>query len=253
MDEFHPPNLSMFSRSSVGLNALRHACVAALGLFLAAQAVAQQRAEYALRWDPVHGGPQHLDEVFKSLGAEPKKSQEAYPQVLYFGVEAPLPKNVPAGTRIIVRQRGSAAEAQTMWKYRSDLPFKEPSALTCPLRSAAKSKYEQDVSVTESGAARVSYASSCTGDGTVKDQVQAATALKVRGCPSKMVRKEAKGTKLTVEQWTLANGKTVIEVSFTGDSGDMATAEFHTKVVKRLLAAGARPLEQTMTELGTSC
>lgn len=205
-------------------------------------------AEYAVRWDPAHGGPQTAKAVMDLLG-KPEADSDRY-EVVYLSVTAP--SSSPPGYESILRERKKGAtKFQLTFKYRGPRPFPGGSDWLCPLPGSVERKDEVDVSIVLEGDPRRTYSRSCTvksGDGPVV--IPIGLNAKRPACSSKMLRLEAGGLK--VEEWQLG-GETVIEVSRSGLDTLADLDSFRNDVVGPLVKAKAKPVGQSKTELGTSC
>ncbi len=226
---------------------------------LACTAAHANGAEHSVRWSSAAGGPKTTEEVFTALGEDLPKKREKL-RVTYYTVNQP--DSLPEGYRAVVRERlvdkgegpkpeamykvrgpeGSAASARAMWK--------------CPLRTAPggdlKSKEEFDVSWTGAEGSRRVFSMSCTVKGASVDQaLPSGEGAKRLACGSD-VERAARG-KLTVERWALPGGGIVFDVSRNGDTSAEDARRFVDKVLRPLLARGATPLVQGMTELGSFC
>ena len=213
-------------------------------------AIAADDAEYALRWEPAEGGPRSVEEVAALLGL-PAGRQKQF-EVRYFTVAQP--SGLPPGASIIVRERSSGGETESMYKLRSEAPLQGSAvtaALRCGFPTARERKSEIDVGWSAEGGPRRNYSNSCTADGLVGTMKPPDLEAQPTGCSSKVLRQEAKGVK--IERWTLPDGTVALEVSWNGKNRPKDLDRFTDRIVRPLLAHGVKPLRESKTELGSRC
>lgn len=206
-------------------------------------------AEYAMRWSPEQGGPGDADAALKVLKLTYKAKDVAQFQVRYFAVSAPLPASGPVP---ILRERTKNGGPETTWKYRSSGGFPAPALAewACPLRSSKTAKDEVDVTLLSSGAVRT-YSRSCTSKGSVAETIPPDIVAQPKGCSVRMRRIEAGA--VTVEEWNLNGGKVVLEISSRGLDVPASLRAFQADIAEKLMAAGARPIDRSKSELGSQC
>lgn len=217
---------------------------------LAPVALAADGAEYALRWEPVDGGPRGIEEVATLLRLPPGKRKQF--EVRYF--TAAQPADLPPGASVIVRERGNGGKTESMYKLRSAAPLPGNAvspAMRCAFPASTDRKSEVDVGWTAEGAPKKSYSYSCSVDGLVRTVMPPGFDARPTGCGSKVMRREAKGIK--IERWTLPDGTLALEVSWNGEDSPQDLERFTARVVRPLLAHGVKPLQQSKTELGSRC
>lgn len=203
-------------------------------------------AEYAVRWNPAEGGPATPAEALAFLGARTSAGGEC--AVRYFDFAAPA--GAPAGTTAILRQRDCGEGAgDVRLKYRSARPL--GSDWHCPADAGYRQKAEVDIGFGESAPARV-YSYSCTLPVT---QPPASLHASPKPCASRMTRYDGDAPGCPgcrVEAWRLPDGSVRLEISQTAPNAVDALASF-ASVVGRLRARGARPVDESKTELGSRC
>jgi hypothetical protein len=200
------------------------------------------RAEYAVRWDPAEGGPANAREVLSLLGASGIAGRAH--EVRYF--DFPGPANAPPDSVAVLRQRTrGAGKSEIRLKYRSTHPL--PETWACPDGARFKKSEELDVSFAASSEPAGVYSYSCT---LVAKAPPAVLEAAPKPCASRMVRYELEGDK--IEEWTLPDGGVRLEVSRPAPNSPEQLAKFG-KLVERLRARGARPRDESKTELGSRC
>ncbi|HTR02109.1 MAG TPA: hypothetical protein VMN82_02850 [Thermoanaerobaculia bacterium] len=202
-------------------------------------------AEYAVRWNPADGGPSTPAEALALLGAGASAGAECV--VRYFDLAAPA--GAPAGTTAILRQRVCGGDDDLRLKFRSLHPL--GSGWRCPPDADYRKRAQVDIGFGESAPARV-YSYSCT---LPVAEPPASLHATPKPCASRMTRFDADtpacpGCK--VEEWRLPDGGVRLEISQTAPNAVDALAAF-TSVVGRLRARGARPVDESKTELGSRC
>jgi len=226
----------------------------ALGCIVAPMAAAwaaQGSAEYAMRWDPAQGGPQSAEDTLLGLGLHAGKRSVF--EVQYFDVIAPA--DAPPGFESIMRKRSNGHVAQLTFKVRGasawprDLPWKQ---WNCPLPRPHERKEEADIVFLAADQVSRAHSRSCSHTSTRLDvEVPALLQPRPSGCNSRMTRLQA--GKLKVEQWRMADGSTLLEVSRIGDDSAEASADFRDQVVKPLLALHALPVQRSKSTIGSDC
>ena len=200
-------------------------------------------AEYAIRWNPRDGGPATADEALGVLKLHAKHTDRF--SVDYY--ELPPATTAPAGFSTILRRRVDAAgHATATWKLRGDRALAE---WTCPLRDARQAKAEVDVAFGSMDAVTRRYSYSCTSD--KPDLAESLLSARAHGCPAAVTRKDA--GRVSVEEWQLAGGAVLLEVSGGGADTADALEQFRRQVAMPLLAAGIRPAQESKTEQGSRC
>ncbi|MGJ7507379.1 hypothetical protein [Variovorax sp. GT1P44] len=213
-------------------------------------ALAANEAEYALRWEPTDGGPRSVEEVAAVLKLPPGKQKQF--EVRYFTVAQP--SGLPPGASVIVRERSSDGETESMYKLRSEAPMQGDAvteSLRCGFPAATERKSEVDVGWSAEGVPRKNYSLSCTADGLVGTVKPPNLEAQPTGCSSKVLRQEAKGVK--IERWTLPDGTLALEVSWNGKNRPKDLDRFTDRIVRPLLGQGVKPLRESKTELGSRC
>lgn len=218
-----------------------------MGASISARAASD--AEFAVRWDASTGGPQSLDETMVSIGMKDGKFKEAV--VSYFTIAQPT--TAPTLFAVIGRERVGPKERDATFKIRGTEPL--PAALSewnCPWTTSIAPKREVDISWTGEASPKRSISLSCTAEQTSLTAVlpggYVATA---QGCSSKMQRQKAK--EITIERWSLAQGRVVFEVSMKGKDTASDLSIFKKTVVVPLLKKGVVPISSSKTELGSQC
>jgi hypothetical protein len=195
-------------------------------------------AEYAIRWKPREGGPATADETLTALKLRAKHTDRF--SVDYY--ELPPATTAPAGFSTILRRRVDAAgRATATWKLRGDRALAE---WTCPLRDARQAKAEVDVAFGSVDAIVRRYSYSCTSDNP--DLAASLLSARAHGCPAAVTRKDA--GRWRVEEWRLAGGAVLLEVSGGGADTADTLEQFRRQVAMPLLAAGIRPAQESKTE-----
>jgi len=208
-------------------------------------------AEFAMRWSPSQGGPATGAAVLGLLNVQHHSSGPDLYDVQYFSVTTP--GDAPKGFTVLLRERVKAAKPETTWKYRGAkrFPAQPLKKWNCPLLGADKSKDEMDVSLLAGGSVRRAYSRSCSVKGPISSVVPSALVPKAIGCAARMTRLEAGD--LRVEEWTLSGRRVVLEVSMKGNDTASDLAAFKKDVARKILQAGAKPLDRSKSELGTQC
>lgn len=225
-------------------------CIATVvGVLVQSPCWAALDAEYAVRWEEAQGGPKGLAEIASLLGLKDYKEQMA--TVAFFAVKQC--SAVPEGFKLIARERvfkkkkGDAPEV--MLKLRGPVtPGTDPTvAWVCPLPKNNKSKVEVDVSWTGSDMKK-SLSRSCSQEDEFALKIIPKDLAPVAPkCRSEMQR--FKGEDLTIERWTLSDGRIVYEVSMSGQDDTESEQRFKKVVLQSL--PGIRPLSSGMTDIAT--
>jgi hypothetical protein len=228
----------------------------AIALSSPAAALAKTGAEYAIRWDVAAGGPKTVADVLKVL--DEKADGVTRYTIRYFTTTPPA--DAPTGFKAILRERkeekeGKPDEYELTFKYRGEGAL--PAAITCPLSAdPAESKSEVDISILGKDAKgknmKRAESYSCTVE-SVGAPVPPPASLNAtpRACQSTMTR--TKADELKVEEWKLADGTTLIEVSRKGKDKKADLDEFANKIAKKLIKAGIQPSDRSKSELGGEC
>lgn len=215
-------------------------------------ATAPEHAEYAVRWRAIDGGPQTAPAVLAALGLSADDVDDY--QVQYFDIQPPA--DAPAGFTAILRQRKKGKKKyQLTFKYRGASAFPAAPTLadwSCPLPGAAERKDEVDLSFSATEPGTAAHSRSCTveTDGA-PPAIPESLAARPRACSFPMTRHKAGAIK--VEEWRLAPGEVVLEVSRNGQNTAAERDAFQREIVDALVRAGARPTERSKTELGGAC
>jgi hypothetical protein len=216
----------------------------------AAQA-ATMDAEFAVRWDPKHGGPASPHDALRELRLKTGKPQNF--EVQYF--EFTPPADVPAGFDPILRKRIKDGEAELTFKLRGDAPLPAHPTLkqwACPLGTTQDRKDEVDITLVGIGQALTAHSRSCGIESRdLGLQPPAALQARSKGCGSTMTRLTS--GKLKVEQWQLADGTVLIEASRPGKHTAASRQAFEREVLKPLLALKVQPLQRSKSAIGGEC
>jgi hypothetical protein len=215
---------------------------AALGPQTPPAAAEPKGAEYAVRWNPGQGGPASAAETLAFLGAGDAPSVRY--EVQFY--ELPTPHGAPAGATVILRRRAASdGSTEIRLKYRTSSPL---ASWACP-EPSFQAKAQVDVGFGTDAPSRVdSY--SCVLEAT---QPPADLHAVPKKCVSRMVRYDATAAVgYKVEAWTLPDGSQRLEISRTTKNSVDELARF-AHMVEGLVARGARPLEESKTELGSRC
>ena len=212
---------------------------------------AKARAEFSFRWDPTQGGPASAEATLEALGLTAGKPSRF--EVQYFDIDTP--SDTPSGYSAILRKRIVGTTTQLTYKLRGSEPWPGASPLKswqCPLPQPHDRKEEVDIAFLSADQQSKAYSRSCTHD-TAQLDVALPAALQARpnNCKSTMTRLEA--GKLKIEQWRLANGGQLLEVSRGGRDNAKDSAGFRDQVVKPLLGLQAQPLQRSKSAMGSEC
>lgn len=224
---------------------------AALALFGSAAVAAHPahagvapRAEYAVRWSPVDGGPADFAALERVVPVGGRDST--------YDVRLGTLADDVDGHRVIVRERSGRSTNDVTVKQRG-ADGTAVSGRRCPLRGDARRKDEVDVSFGPDGSIARIASSSCTVAGGLDDALGArAATVVVRGCRSAVLRRRSHDG-LTAERWRTEAGAVVVEVSTRGPDTTAALAEFRHRVVEPLVAAGVRPMIRSKTDIAGEC
>jgi hypothetical protein len=227
-------------------------CLAAACLLAATGVWGATDAEFAIRWDPAEGGPGTIAAIAETLEL-PMGAPKLY-SVRYFVAKRP-DKASPGGTAPIIRERVSGGEVESTYKLRVPAASEAARGMRpdgrCPFLVSAKWANEVDVGWGAEGVLKSTSSSSCTVRGRVADLLPDHFEASPLGCPSSMERMNSAGLK--VERWDLPSGRQALEVSAKGKNTDAQRKEFVRRVVRPLLAHGIKPLDQSKSQLGSSC
>lgn len=212
---------------------------------------ATSSAEYSMRWDPSSGGPASAAQALAQLGMHGGKGSRY--EVQYFDIGAAV--DAPSGFEAILRKRHNDTQAQLTYKLRGTAPWPGGTSLKqwhCPLPMPQQRKEEADVAFLTADRVSSAHSRSCSHSSAQLDVAMPAE-LKARplGCKSTMTRRESGALK--VEEWHMADGSRLLEVSRLADHSAKASAAFRDQVVKPLLAAGVMPLQRSKSMIGGAC
>jgi hypothetical protein len=229
---------------------MKRSGLAAACLLAASAAQAAADAEFAIRWDPAEGGPATIEAVAEALRL-PEGKRKSF-EVRYFSVKQPA--DAPPGASAIARERLSGGEMESMYKLRSPVAFPAhgPQAdWRCPFKVDAKRQMEVDIGWSAEGVTKTNHSLSCEADGRIADLLPAGFMAKPLDCTSSMLRMSSRGIK--IERWSLPGGRQAFEVSTNGKNTGTGRKAFASGVVQPLIGRGARPLQQSKTQLGSAC
>ena len=217
--------------------------LAAAGLVARPPAAPEPKgAEYAVRWDPSRGGPASAEETLAFLGSTGAKPVRY--DVQYY--DLPAPKGAPGGATVVLRRRSAAeGSSEIRLKYRTSSPL---GPWACP-DTSFDAKAQVDVGFGAGAPSRI-YSYSCVLSAREPPADLHAAPKK---CACRMVRyDDTRGVGYKVEAWTIPDGSTRLEISRSTSNSVDELARF-TQLVERLVQRGARPLEESKTELGSRC
>ncbi|MDM0017069.1 hypothetical protein [Variovorax saccharolyticus] len=229
---------------------MKRSSLAAACLLAASAAQAAADAEFAVRWDPAEGGPATIEAVAEALRL-PEGKRKSF-EVRYFSIVQPA--DAPPGASAIARERLSGGQMESMYKLRSPVAFPSQGAQAdwrCPFKVDAKRQKEVDIGWSAEGVTKTNYSRSCAADGRIADLLPARFMAKPLDCSSSMLRMSSRGIK--IERWSLPGGRQAFEVSTNGKDTGAERKAFASGVVQPLIARGARPLQQSKTQLGSAC
>jgi hypothetical protein len=198
--------------------------------------------EYALRWNPQDGGPGTAEAVFRLLGMT-AGIPEHY-EVRYY--DLPKPVSAPAHATVILRERKKVG-GKTQFRLKYRLPEPLTQAFQCPPGSDFEVGSEVDVTWLAANTQKRVYAYSCT---TQAKQPPPSLHARPKPCSARMSRYSSQGLK--VETWQMPDGGRQLEVSRTATHDDAAFQDFQAIAV-RLMGQGAKPTDESKTELGSRC
>ncbi|MDM0066269.1 hypothetical protein [Variovorax sp. J31P207] len=238
---------------------MRTSClVAALALATCVCAHAD-RTEYAFRWDPAQGGPATAQQAARQLGIYDDKPKQFVVRYLDVRRPAGLPDDSYGA---VARERTDDDGPESMYKVRapgSKAARKLLSTWSCPLAGPKReSKLEVDVNWAvdeEADAAPTPHEAisfSCSVEAAADAAFPPATGMVPKPCVNH-VRRFKSQDDWKVEEWLLPTGKRVVELSFTAKKGSPAHRSAFQQRVDALREAGARPLADSKTLLGSTC
>lgn len=213
-----------------------------------AQKNAAMDAEFAVRWDPSAGGPKSAQQVLDLLALK-RTDKDDFEAIRYYDATKTI--QAPKGANVILRERVKKKSADLTFKLRSGEALPAAAPGWCPLGTAAEAKDEVDVSVLSMSAEKKAYSRSCKLKVDPGTPFPPALEAKPKGCQSKMARLESGS--VTVEEWKLPNGSTILELSKTGKDTPAELAAFRNQLVAVVIKAGAKPVDRSMTEAGSDC
>jgi hypothetical protein len=200
------------------------------------------KAEYAVRWNPVNGGPKDAREVLSLLGQK-AEDVDTY-EIEYF--DLPPVASAPAGATTILRRRHKAnGKTEIRLKYRLDRPLEEN--FSCPAGLSFEKSEEEDLGYPGSGAPVRVYSYSCSLDAA---EPPASLSAVAKPCSSKMVR--YKTDDLKVEEWTLPDATVRVELSRSAKNTAAEAATFEA-LVQRLIERGVHPSDGSKTDIASQC
>jgi len=199
-------------------------------------------AEYAVRWDPARGGPTSAAETLAFLGVADVPPVRY--EVQFY--DLPVPHGAPPAATVILRRRTATdGSAEIRLKFRTSSPL---ASWSCPDPSF-QAKAQVDVGFGADAPSRIDSYSCVLSASRPPDDLHAVP----KKCVSQMVRYDATQTAgYKVEVWTLPDGSKRLEISRTTANSVAELARF-AEMVEKLVARGARPLEESKTELGGRC
>jgi len=200
-------------------------------------------AEYAVRWNPLVGGPATIAATLSLLGLRARHAETF--SVDYYDLP-PAASTEPGFATILRRRVDAAGNATATWKLRGDRALPH---WVCPLRDAREAKAEVDVGFGSDDAVTRRYSYSCTSDDP--ESASALLSARANGCPAAVTRMDAGHVR--VEEWRLSGGAVLLEVSSGADDTPAALARFRRQVVVPLLAAGIRPAQESKTDQVGRC
>jgi len=221
-------------------------------LLFSSAVLAEDAAEFALRWDPTAGGPKTAIEVISQLQLPSSDDVKEY-KVSYFSVASP--SDLPAGYSVIARQRSKGKKTELTIKYRGDTPLPETFDIetwNCPLGVDAEKKYEVDISLLPDAEVKKAYSVSCSIE--TKKNIAFPSELNATqiGCESRMHR--YKTSDLKIEEWTFQPGaQKLIEVSKNGQDNANDFETFKTEVATPLIDSGIRPIVGSKSASAATC
>jgi len=226
-------------------------------------AVLAEQTEYAFRWNPAEGGPKTASGAASELNIQADRAKEF--EVRYLTVKQP--PGLPSSTfRAVARERTDKGGPESMYKVRgpySDAAAKSLSSWSCPLSGPnMEQKLEVDINWAIDEAAKkknpkapptphsaISF--SCSVDGAASTSFPKDSRMSPKPCANKVLRLKAKTWK--VEEWDLAAGGRIVELSYSVDAGSSEHQAAFQENVDKLLKAGSLPLPASKELLGSDC
>jgi len=219
-----------------------------------------QRTEYAFRWNPAEGGPATAQQAAGQLGIEDGKPKAFEVRYLDLRRPAGLPDDSYSA---VARERTDADGPESTYKVRapaSKAARKLLSTWACPLVGPKReSKLEVDVNWAVDEAhpdaaptPRQAISFSCSVEAAAHAALPPATGMVPKPCVSQVRRLKSRDD-WKVEEWLLPTGQRIVELSFSVKEGSRAHRSAFQQRVDTLLAAGARPMADSKTLLGSTC
>jgi len=211
---------------------------------------AEAPAELAVRWDPKDGGPRSLEDVVRLLNLAPGREEAL--RVTYFRIQSP--GDASPELQFIARERSTESGTTATYKLRGPARLRGSAAFqtwACPFSRPQATHAGFDLTWVAEGAPVRDYARSCDASGKMADALPARYAAKDSGCTAD-VRRWVSGH-LKIERWSFAGGRSVLEVSVNASDSPIAISEFRDHAVRPLIAAGARALPASKTEMASTC
>lgn len=223
-----------------------------------------QRTEYAFRWNPAEGGPATAQLAAGQLGIGDDKPKAFEVRYLDLRRPAGLPDDSYSA---VARERTDDDGPESTYKVRapaSKAASKLLSTWACPLVGPKReSKLEIDVNWALDEAAKAAHPDaaptprkaisfSCSVEAAARAAFPPATGMVPKPCVSQ-VRRFKSQDDWKVEEWLLPTGQRIVELSFSVKEGSRAHRSAFQRRVDALLAAGARPLTDSKTSLGSTC
>ena len=239
---------------------MRTSCLVAAALAMATCVCAHaDRTEYAFRWDPAQGGPATAQQAARQLGIEDPKPKALVVRYLEVRRPAGLPDDSYSA---VARERTDDDRPESMYKVRapaSKTARKLLSTWACPLVGPKRErKLEVDVNwVVDEGTdaaptPREAVSFSCSVQAAAPAAFPPATGMVPKPCVSR-VRRFKSQDDWKVEEWLLPTGQRIVELSFSVNKGSRAHRSAFQQRVDALREAGARPLADSKTLLGSTC
>jgi hypothetical protein len=223
-----------------------------------------QRTEYAFRWNPAEGGPATAQQAAAQLGIGDDRPKAFEVRYLDLRRPAGLPDDSYSA---VARERTDGDGPESTYKVRA--PFSKAaskllSTWACPLVGPKRqSKLEVDVNWAVDEAAKTAHPDaaptpreaisfSCSVEAAAQAAFPPATGMVPKPCVSQVRRLKSRDD-WKVEEWLLPTGQRIVELSFSQKQGSRARRSAFQQRVDALLAAGARPLADSKTLLGSTC
>lgn len=240
------------------------ALIAAVACMVASLSAHAAKTEYAFRWNPDDGGPATAAEAAKKLGIQAGKARRF--EVRYLTIKQPdgLP---PGGYQAVARERIDKDGPESMYKVRGPESEATKEVLmkwVCPLSGRKlESKFEVDMNWAldeetqkknprAPPTPRSATSFSCSVETSASSAFPKSAEMSPRPCVNKVMRLRSDDS-WKVEEWVLATGKRIVELSHAVDEGSEAHQRLFQEKVDRLLSTGARPLPDSKTLLGSAC